>query len=186
MNRRGARAKKFLTMGSLLLLLTAGASAVLMGMCVSPRASFKRFVIRPIPQSVRNIKADRCQISTLQDRFDGYQEHAVVLRFEIRREDLFRIVAARRFKAWDSLKDALWCCEGKIQFDHPESHATRRGIELYTPERQAPSWFDLDADNWSHCDAYVQGQYDEFRGWADASFLFYNEELGSAYLLSPA
>lgn len=174
------------TLVVLSILVLAGASAVLTMMCfVGARGVFKRLVISPIPQSVSDIRVDRCQISTAQDWLEGYQEKAIVLRFNVSKDDLSRIVKARGFKPWIPLEaNRPWCQNGSIKCQHPRSQALDWDIDLYGPERQAPIWFDLDSEDWAHCDAYLLGEYEAFNGWADASLLFYSEKLGGAYLVN--
>ncbi len=100
-----------------------------------------------------------------------------MLRFDIGKDDLLRIVEARGFKPFDH----VWCYEGTLYYGSDARAAST--IALYGPDREAPSWFDLNSDNWPYCDAYLLGETDRYSGLADASFLLYREQLGRAYLI---
>jgi hypothetical protein len=151
------------------LLLAAGGTILAMRSFPGTRASFTDLVTRPIPRSVRNIKMDRCQISSLRDRWNGYREHAIILRFEIGRDDLLGIIEARGFTpvGGGSYMSEILAPIG----DH---------WEIKLPDQvhyRAPSWFDL--AKWCHPETYTLEEDDSM----NMSILFYNEQLGCAHLI---
>jgi hypothetical protein len=189
--KNATRGKK-LALTILCALLAAGGGTFLAWeLLLGPRATFRRLVIRPIPHSVRNIKVDRCQLSTRRERLYYRREnHAFVLRFDIDKEDFSQIVAARGFRllSWRSVQ----CYEGTVVFGDRDG---TRDLKLYKGTLDVdeggnpidvglrrPGWFDL--DTWEgRFGGYRAGKDLPNEGWLDLSVLFYNEQLGSAFLI---
>jgi hypothetical protein len=157
------------------LLLAAGALTLATVPRMNGRLLFRRLLVHPIPRSVQHIKTDSCQISSLVDRLDGFREHAFVLRFEVNREDLSRIIAARGFKRWEDAKYS----EGILRYKSSDQFLT--SIKLYNMRRQPPNWFDL--EQWTKFETYFVGK-DETGLWTvDVSLLLYDEQRGCAYVI---
>jgi hypothetical protein len=163
-----------------ILLFMAGATTLALRFFVRPRLAFERHVIRPIPRSVRNIRADVYQGATFWARLRGYQEHVSVVRFDISREDLLQVVGARGFQSCENPSYSDY-----VRVFYPEMPREARvlSINLYSGKHvEPPSWFDL--EKWKHADmeSYFTGRYAS-SGTVDISFLIYNRQLGSAYLI---
>jgi hypothetical protein len=122
----------------LALLLAGGATFLGTRSYLGPSASFKRFVIRPIPGSVCNIKVDRRGISSLRDWLDGFRDNAIVLRFDINRECLSQIVAIRGF----ALRQRAEYRDGDLHYQVNDQYYTV--MRLYREKTREPAgWFDL-------------------------------------------
>lgn len=176
---KSLRKSGFTAIALVTLILAAGATGLAIRACHDARGAFRRLVMCPVPPSVEDVKMDRCRASSSGQHLDGIQEDAVVLRFDISKDDVARIVAARGFKP---LTYKMWCYEGTVTYEEPEARIGG-SFALYTPEHHAPRWFDLDHENWADFDAYWLGDQDKARGAADMSFLFYKEQFGRAYLV---
>lgn len=171
---KSMRAAKYVTI--VLLLLAIGSSGISMvADAAGARSLFRELVVSPIPESMREIRADRCQIARLKARLHGSHEVAYVLRFKINREDVARIVAARGFTVCRSPKYS----KGELSCDLPDHVWT--DVKLYNVRRRAPRWFDL--GEWTECETYRTGVDMWPVGKLDLSYLIYNEQRGSAYLI---
>jgi hypothetical protein len=150
---------------------------------VYPRTLFERHVIRPIPASVRNMKADIYNKATFWARRKGYQARASVVRFDISREDLLQIVAARGFKPWENVD--YRANEGTLWYRMAGDPTTYTDAYLYRGRyAKPPSWFDLDKWQDTDMETYLTGQDDYMKtNEIDVSLLIYNSQLGSAYLI---
>jgi hypothetical protein len=185
--KNATRGKKLALTILAVVLLTAGATALLWEFVLSPRAAFRRFVMHPIPRSVRNIKADHWQLFTRSERmYQGVDGHDYVLRFDISRDDLSRIIEARGLKIepWERVE----CREGMIRgggtfikLYRGPNDPTEEEDPLY-PVRPRPSWYDL--DSWEDSPGNCAAVKDEHRhGCTDTVFLLYNDQLGSAFFV---
>lgn len=168
--RRHSIALGFICCAALLLIALTVAKSYLYG----PRI-FRRFVLRPIPASVQEIRADHCEISHFIERLYGSRERAYVLRFSISQEDVLRIVATRGFKRWEPIQYS----DGVLTFKDTDGY--EMGIELYTDGRSEPDWFDL--ARWEEWQTYYMGEDGIDLSWLDASLLLYNEQMASAYFV---
>jgi hypothetical protein len=158
------------------LLFILGVTIVAVAPPVVVRETFKRHVIRPIPPSVHNIRMDRCQMASLWRRLHGRHEHAFVLRFDVRRKDLLQIVRAKGLK----LQETIEYREGNHWYATQGYAFTFR--DLYREKtRDPPRWFDL--DEWAGAEIYAAGQDTLMNARMDISYLFFNEQLGSAYVI---
>jgi hypothetical protein len=163
------------------LAVMAGVTAPVMRLFVRPGLTFERHVIRPIPRSVRNIRADVYQRATFWGRLRGYEEHVSVVRFDISREDLLQVVGARAFRSCGNARYSdrdrdLW-----TPASPPQAHVP--SISLYRGKHvESPSWFDLEKWKRADMESYFTGRYAS-SGTVDISFLIYNRQLGSAYLI---
>ena len=122
-------------------------SAVICGIVCMRRtgaaSSFQMAGIAPIPDSVKNIRADR-----LQGFVGKSHGHTFVLQFDINRDDLSRILTAGRFVPLGWVKYNA----GSIHFGIIENSGG--SIELYaTRWRREPSWFGL--GQWKDFEAYI-------------------------------
>lgn len=154
-----------------------GLTIVLLLPSVNAGATFRRYVLCPIPESVKHIEIGRCQRATLWLRLHGWRDQAVVLGFDINREDLLRIVAARGFKLDERsgyADDSHWYSTGgySARFDD----LFRRGRT-----REAPDWFDLPM--WTGAEIYILGSHTSAGARIDVSYLLFNERLGRAFLI---
>ena len=159
----------------LILLLIIGTCILVIHLHIGGRLLFKRLVARPIPKSVHEIRVDRCQISSIVDRLDGFRERAFILRFKIDREDLARIIEGRGFQSWENAKYS----KGNLRYRSSDQFITN--VKLYSANRDAPSWFDL--REWTEFETYFVGRDKIGLRNVDVSLLLYNEQLGSAYLI---
>jgi hypothetical protein len=177
-----------------LVLLTVGMAGAFLAweFAFSPRAAFRRYVVHPIPRSVRNIRVDHTWKTPLSSRLQSYLRRSVfVLRFDISKEDLQRILGSREFRVCKSCS----CTEGgtvkyvitRISYTtfrgHDEINTSNEPMYIYLwpVGRPVPSWFDL--DKWTEPNGYMAGQDYMSPGWVDVSLLVYNEQLGSAYMI---
>jgi hypothetical protein len=164
----------------LVLLLMVFATILVMRFFVTPRLSFKREVVRPIPRSVHDIRVNRCEISTLRGRLNGERQRAVVLRFAINMEHLSQIVAEHALKRVDYVK----CANGRLEYGFRDGLRARRfsEIDLYRQDRRpASSWYDL--EQWTDIEAYVLERDFGTDYWMDVRLLLYSEQFRSAYFI---
>ncbi len=112
----------------------------------------------------------------LSRRLCGYQECAVVLRFNISKDDLLGIVASRGFEP----RESAGCLDGYLDYEINDQHHT--SIMLFRDRAgRSPNWFDL--EKWTGSETYITGQ-DTYEGdQLDVSLLLYNSQLSSAYLV---
>jgi hypothetical protein len=164
---------RFIVVATSLLLI--GAMSVIVALPREEGASlFKRLVVDPVATSVREIRGDRCQISSLMARLHGFHNHAYVLRFAINREDLTRIIAAHGFKPWERVE----CLDrGTVRYKSSDQYLTC--IDLY--QNRTPGWFDL--KEWTECETYFAGRDKTGSINVDVNLLLYNERCGSAYFI---
>jgi hypothetical protein len=134
---------------------------------LSPSEAFSKFVCRPIPKSVTDIKMDRLI------RWNGW--HRYVFHFKIDEADLPSILNSKQFK---EVSEFEYTSSGHLSWEYlgPES---RQGFSLYTQTgiSPAPEWFEL--QNWGNPKVYLYMVRDIYR----VRFLIYNKELGEAYFI---
>lgn len=171
----------FVAVSLLALALLIGMSVFAIRFSAGPRATFRRLAIRPIPQSVHRMKMDQFQITPFSRQPDMYCDRAVVLRFDISREDLLQIVRAREFKPSAS---SMWFAGSAVwETGDQTAYQTLHTVEVYKEKRrEPPHWFDL--EKWANPETYFLEQPDsDPANWTDVTLVFYNEELGIAYLI---
>jgi hypothetical protein len=192
MFRNTTRAQRLAIVFFLLLLVAIVATLMAWEFLLGPRAAFRRLVLHPIPASVRNIKTDRCQLSTRADRlYRGRDEHAYVLRFDVSEEDLSRIIAGHglEIESWQHME----CYKGEISwppwriklYRAPDPNDDKDYLYPGCPRR---SWFDLDSwfdlANWEgEPRLRVAVDYRLANGYEELTLLCYNEHLAGAFFI---
>jgi hypothetical protein len=178
MIEKKARIARFAVIILLTLPVVIGTAALAMRFLVNPRLSFERMTIRPIPKSVRNIRADRYDKYTFWARIHGVRAYVFVLCFDIAKEDLSQIVAAHGFRPCiaPTYADGEIFCEVVHGYFAPMSL-------YYGKDARKPHWFDL--GEWTDIEAYIIGTQMTLHPHdpMEVTYLLYNERLGSAYLL---
>lgn len=171
------RTKRRVVLGvtSFLAICLAGTMFSIVRLSVFTPRLFERIVTYPIPESVHKITADRCQISSLLERLDGFRGYAYVLRFDISRDDLSQIIVRRGFKPWENVQYS----HGILRYKDPNGYNTN--VELYVHGRSEPTWFDL--AEWRDFRTYYVGEEGVNLSWVDVDLLLYNEQLACAYLV---
>jgi hypothetical protein len=134
---------------------------------LSPTEAFSKFVYRPIPKSVKEIKMDR-QVSWLGS-------HRFVFHFKIDEEDLSPIINSKPFK---EVSEFEYTGSGHLSWEYI-GPGSQQGFSLYmqTGSSPAPEWFEL--QNWENPKVYLYMVRDVYR----LRFLIYNKELGEAYFI---
>ena len=134
---------------------------------LSPSEAFSKFVYRPIPKSVTEIKIDR-QISWL-----GW--HRFVFNFKIDEADLPSILKSKPFK---EAPDIEYTGSGQPRWEYP-GPGSRLGFPLYKPTgiSPAPKWFNL--QQWDSPKVHVFHEEHVIR----TRLLVYNKKLGEAYFI---
>ena len=129
--------------------------------------AFSKFVCRPIPKSVTNIKMDRLI------RWNGW--HRYVFHFKIDEADLSPILNSKPFKEVSEFK---YTGSGHLSWEYL-GPGSQQGFSLYTKTgtSSVPNWFKL--QNWENPKVYLYMVRDIFR----VRFLIYNKELGEAYFI---
>jgi len=157
---------------SLVILLAAGA---LVGLSLkSSRTSlFEKLVISPIPESVHGIKIDQ-RYSFWRRLTSSGELSTYLLRFDISRGDLDRVIAFRSLTEWPSVEYTF----GGVYYRLP--NGKKKDIHLYW-SRQRPRWFDL--HEWKSFTAYYAGDEGGAKSWRRVRLLLYNERLGRAYFV---
>jgi len=133
----------------------------------SPSEAFSKFVCRPIPKSVTEIKMDRLI------RWNGW--HRYVFHFKIDEADLSSILNSKPFKEVSEFK---YTGSGHLSWEYL-GPGSRQGFSLYmqTDRSPAPNWFKL--QNWESPKVYLYMVRDIYL----VRFLIYNKELGEAYFI---
>ena len=176
MTDKSASAHRRLVIAFSVLVFVAGGMFLIASPLGGARATFASQVIRPIPQSVQNIKMDRCPITPFMSRFQGTWERALVVRFDVSKEDLSRIVVTHGFMPWVTVE----CTSGTLRYKTTDGSVT--DIRLYRERhRRSPSWFDL--EKWRDAETYFVGQATPDGHSVDVSLLVYNDQVGSAYFI---
>lgn len=134
---------------------------------LSPHEAFSKFVCRPIPKSVSDIKMDRLI------RWNGW--HRYVFYFKIDEADLSLIINSKPFK---EVSEFEYTGSGYLSWEYL-GPGSRQGFLLYpqTGRSPAPEWLEL--QNWENPKVYLYMVRDIYR----VRFLIYNKELGEAYFI---
>jgi hypothetical protein len=145
---------------------------------------FRGYVLKPIPQSVADIKLDELKTSPFGRR------HGYVMRFKISKADIELILKSRVFEEfeWDRYENDYlhWKGTHKIEFDPNTntytSTSTSGSLPLYTnPKQQPPEWFT--PNDWDNAKVY---KYEQDWGKSDrvhTKILIFNEDLEEAYFV---
>jgi len=131
----------------------------------SPSELFRRYILDPIPASVKNIKAHRPW------ELSG---HRYVFHFDINKADLELILNSRPFKKVMDIKYS----NGYLHWREDALHG--RGLPLYSPYKgkPGPDWFR--PARWDNPKAYVF--IEELRR-THMQILMYHEEHGQVYFV---
>jgi len=135
-----------------------------------PESLFQRIVMSPIPESVRDIRAS-CPIDR---RRDGMSDHTYILRFDISKEDLSKVIVSSNFVEW-KVRYYDFC------LDYTAPDGVGSGVKLYATSREVPDWFDL--RGWKNFAAYYSGVEAHVDMFIKARLLLYNEQFGRAYFV---
>ena len=135
----------------------------------SPESLFESVVISPIPESVRDINVS----CPLDERRHGQITRVRVLRFDIGREDLSKVIASGGFVEWTvNYRD--------FYLDY-RANGIGLTVPLYATDGEVPDWFDL--RQWKGFTAYYAGDSRPIDMYIKAHLLLYNEQLGRAYFV---
>jgi len=175
------RRHKVLLVLSMVLLILAAASVLPTKRKPSAEALFKQVVIDPIPQSVKDIKAS----IPLDKRERGRAEHTYILRFDVSREGVLKIVASRSFVEqtiiYTTIEQRLYLSNLSLDYIGPDSNVVWPGVMLYATSRDMPDWFDL--PQWKGFTAHYAGTQRPIDNYIKTHVLLYNEHLGRAYFV---
>ncbi|NQT00744.1 MAG: hypothetical protein HQ580_01830 [Planctomycetes bacterium] len=132
----------------------------------SPPSFFRKVVLKPIPESVKNIKFDR---------YRRFSEHRWILRFDLSKSDLPLIIDSGPFMEVPFFEYNEKY--GVITFG--ESRHKRDTVPLYSPvdKWSPPDWFQL--GQWENPKVYMMEQ----KSFEGVRMLVYNEELSEAYFV---
>ena len=143
---------------------------------------FSKYVLKPIPKSVADIKVDELECSGIG--------HCYVMRFRIEKADLTLVLNSRMFQEFSSVAykfgNLFWY---KINYQerdplkNPLGGETSNNLPLYTNQRQQqpPDWFK--PNDWSKPKVYVVSEkYGRSRRY-QTKVLIYNEKLEEAYFV---
>lgn len=161
------------TRNILIFLLSMIIAAVIGMKLLVPLWLFQRFVIDPIPPSVKNIRTDT---------FLDIGLHKYVIGFEINKEDIPLILNSDEFKEINYVSYNKGILTYGQHWDDAQSHSSKtHGFHLYETYRgkYPPQWFRF--DQWGNFKAYVAE--DERVDFYGMRLLLYNEELDQAYFI---
>lgn len=157
---------------SVLLILVLVISSILAAIYYVRRPGylFKEVVLKPIPKSVKNIRATSKRSVVLNTG------HTYVLGFDIGKEDLSLILGSEPFT---EIEDVSYNDDsGTFAFG-----TASRGMTITLYERnegeRAPEWFEL--NTWDNFRVYLVE--DAGLGWYRMRLLLYREDLGRAYFI---
>ena len=128
---------------------------------LDPEEHFKKYILDPIPKSVRNIKVDQTE------SFYGY---AYLFEFDIDRKDLKLIRDSKSLKIIPTIEYVKKCF--LITYDQEGNSIL---LEIYEYRKQA-QWFHPEL--WRNYDAYG---YFKFNHQTDIRLLLFNTEENKAY-----
>lgn len=127
---------------------------------------FKKYVYKPIPKSVKDIKLHR------PFELSG---HRYVMHFKINKTDLELILNSRRFKEMMS----FWYRNGILSLRMDTSHGGG-SLPLFRERQHHPKWFR--PDQWDNPKVYrFKERNIEYR--ENMKILIYNEKLNEAYFI---
>ena len=127
-----------------------------------PVSHFKRYILDPIPKSVKNIKIDQTSM------FNGY---SYLFGFDIAREDINLIIESKSLT-----KKTVRYSDGRFIVDNVGRYNTISLLVYARNEKQA-EWFNPEL--WTNPDAYVY--YKRIDTNVDYQILLFNEEENKAY-----
>jgi hypothetical protein len=164
----------------LVVLLLCGMMFLIYKVLLKPKPSelFLRYVLDPIPASVKNIKADQC------GAFRGYE---YVFRFDINRADLDLIIKSRPFREAQIINcqdgNLFWVWKGSHDGDAYNGDAYDGGAFSTGLKRRKLSWYTL--ESWEEPETYALVKEDKVKGvdTRDIQVLFYNAKLGQAFFI---
>jgi hypothetical protein len=78
----GMRMRRLAVIALLTLLAAGGGTFLTWELLLSPRATFRRLVICPIPRSVQNIQVDHCQMTSLEEELYEGMCGRVAVRYQ--------------------------------------------------------------------------------------------------------
>jgi len=143
---------------------------------------FSKYVLKPIPKSVADIKVDELECAGIG--------HCYVMCFRIEKADLTLVLNSRMFQEFSSVVykfgNLFWY---KINYQerdplkNPLDGETSNNLPLYTNQRKqkTPDWFK--PNEWSNPKVYVVSEkYGKSRRH-QTKVLIYNEKLEEAYFV---
>ena len=157
------------------ILLSCGISLTVIAVCfvtveaTRPSRFFNKYVLNPIPKSVRNIELDA----------QGWPSWNIfsyiwVMHFKVSKTDVELILGSRRFKEMSDVRYA----DGLLSL--MEAPSSGEYLLLYLSGRRKPEWFRL--EQWDNPKAYrfreMSISYQEH-----LQVLIYNEQLAEAYFI---
>jgi len=181
LHRDGGRRRDYIVVA---LIFGAIVTSVILWTVTSDRRVFSKYVDRPIPQSVKGIKAHHpWEVSG----------HRYVMHFRISKTDAEQIIRSRPFRQVDHVS----CTDGrlrwgqappweKVQFGQPnpfwEEGGQLENMSLYSPGdgKSGPKWFKL--DRWENPRVYAFKERTASDRGHRQIFIF-NEELAEAYFV---
>jgi hypothetical protein len=168
--------------GMMVLLLAAAGIALIyavMGDRVESRL-FQRYILRPVPISVGDIKVDRPSW--------GHRGRKVVFHFRISRADVLLICKSAPFRKFDwatcHFGNLFWGNLRDEQSDprlNPFAGVNVADIVLYRDGYPQPEWFV--PNDWTNAQVYVSRERWEKTDWVHTKILIYNEESNEAYFV---
>jgi hypothetical protein len=127
---------------------------------------FRAVVMRPVPDSVRNIRIDSQR---------GIREHTHVIRFDVNSDDFQRIADSRTYQPIGFVRfNAGMLSYGVARW------GARSSLVLYKTDQKEPDWFDL--DRWEDFAAYIV-EREVVNSRYKVRLLLYNRQLASAYFI---
>lgn len=155
----------------LVLALTTSSAVAYTFYCIAgPSLLFRKIILKPIPKSVRNIRA------TGKRSIVFNTGHTHVLGFNIGKEDVALILDSEPFT---EIEHANYSDDsGIFSFGNTSRGMTIALYQLHEDER-VPEWFKL--GTWDKFGAYLVEQ--EGLGWYRMRLLLYREDLDKAYFI---
>jgi hypothetical protein len=129
-----------------------------------PQEHFKKYILDPIPKSVKNINVDETKI---------FCEYAYLFGFDINKEDLKLIIDSK------SLTPAklIDYTAGSFNLDYHYKDYEGMSIPVYGYNQKPASWFHLELWKNSDCYCYIT----EINNQNDRRILLFNKEENKAY-----
>ncbi|MBN1803992.1 MAG: hypothetical protein JW837_01955 [Sedimentisphaerales bacterium] len=144
---------------------------------------FKKYVIKPIPESVTDIKMDKLSPGGLFASGLKY-----VMHFKISKKDVALILKSRAFKEYEWItykKGTPWdelCWGNKLKVNHQEhkiSGTNSHEMIVYKDSEQPPEWFR--PNDWDKPKVYsISEKWGRSRRYR-TNVLIFNEDLEEAY-----
>lgn len=131
---------------------------------LDPDVHFKKYILDPIPKSVKNINVDQTMI---------YYGYAYLLGFDINKEDLKLIIDS------NSLTPAILIdyAAGSLNLEYHYKDYVGMRIPVYEYDQKPASWFHLEL--WKDPDCYCYITF--INGQNDYRILLFNKEENKAY-----